>query len=183
MDTSTSAYRFLELVALSGEFPADNLHRMGIGENYGEKLVTKLKEEKLLKTHYKDKLRGYRLTSRGKKMLLAQNPSRFSFYLTGSSDTNQPRSIMPGGSGSTRHPGPTACFSIQALPCSGMLNRPYFPVSPRMSKPLSPPRFSITPGKSRNWGLKLRKLITPAVSAYCLRTAVSTSFSIPGILC
>lgn len=92
MDTSTSAYRFLELVALSGEFPADNLHRMGIGENYGEKLVTKLKEEKLLKTHYKDKLRGYRLTSRGKKMLLAQNPSRFSFYLTGSSDTNQPRS-------------------------------------------------------------------------------------------
>lgn len=69
MDTSTSAYRFLELVALSGEFPADNLHRMGIGENYGEKLVTKLKEEKLLKTHYKDKLRGYRLTSRGKRIL------------------------------------------------------------------------------------------------------------------
>ena len=46
MDTSTSAYRFLELVALSGEFPADNLYRIGIGENYGEKLVTKLKEDK-----------------------------------------------------------------------------------------------------------------------------------------
>lgn len=92
MDTSTAAYRLLELTALSGEFPADNLYRMGIGENYGEKLVTKLKEEKLLKTHYKDRLRGYRLTSNGKKQLLAWNPARFSFYLTGNSDTNQPRS-------------------------------------------------------------------------------------------
>lgn len=92
MDTATLSYRLLELTALSGEFPADNLMRIGIGESYGEKLVTKLKEEKLMKTYYRDKLRGYRLTSRGKKLLLAENPERFSFYLTGSSDTNQPRS-------------------------------------------------------------------------------------------
>lgn len=92
MDMTTAAYRLLELTALSGEFPSDNLQRIGIGERYGEKLVTKLKEDGLLKTHYKDKLRGYRLTSRGKKLLLRQNPDRFSFYLTGSSDTNQPRS-------------------------------------------------------------------------------------------
>lgn len=92
METTTSAYRLLALTALSGEFPADNLQRIGIGESYGEKLVTKLKEDGLLKTYYKEKLRGYRLTSRGKKLLLEQNPERFSFYLTGSSDTNQPRS-------------------------------------------------------------------------------------------
>lgn len=92
LNMTTAAYRLLELTALSGEFPADNLPRIEIGKNYGEKLVTKLKEDGLIKTHYRDKLRGYRLTSKGKKLLLRQNLDRFSFYLTGSSDTNQPRS-------------------------------------------------------------------------------------------
>lgn len=92
MDTTTAAYRILALTAISGEFPANHLRQMGIGVNYGEKLITKLKEDGVLKTHYKDKLRGYRLTSRGKKMLLQQSPERFSFYLTGSCDTNRPRS-------------------------------------------------------------------------------------------
>ena len=95
MDTSTAAYRILEITAISGELPCDTLSRIHIGESYGEKLITRLKEDRLIKTHYKDKLRGYRLTSRGKKLLLAQNPERFSFYLTGSSDTNQPRSDYP----------------------------------------------------------------------------------------
>ena len=95
MDTSTAAYRILEITAISGELPCDTLSRIHIGESYGEKLITRLKEDRLIKTHYKDKLRGYRLTSRGKKLLLAQNPERFSFYLTGSSDTTQPRSDYP----------------------------------------------------------------------------------------
>lgn len=92
MDTTTAAYYILELTAISGEFPTDHLKQLGIGDNYREKLITKLKEGGLLKTHYKDKLRGYRLTSRGKKMLLQQNTERFSFYLTGNCDTNRPRS-------------------------------------------------------------------------------------------
>lgn len=95
MITDTFQYRLLELTALSGEFPADLLGRLGAGPSYGEKLITRLKEEKLLRTHYKDRLRGYRLTLAGKKMLLAGNPERFSFYLTGSSETNQPRSEPP----------------------------------------------------------------------------------------
>lgn len=93
--TDTFQYRLLELTALSGEFPADLLGRLGVGPSYGEKLITRLKEEKLLRTHYRDRLRGYRLTSSGKKMLLAANPERFSFYLRGSSETNQPRSEPP----------------------------------------------------------------------------------------
>lgn len=94
-DTSTAAYRLLALTALSGECCPDVLPLLGISPSYGEKLVTKLKEEKLIKTHYKDRLRGYRLTCSGKKLLLAQNPDRFSFYLSGSSDTNRPRSDYP----------------------------------------------------------------------------------------
>lgn len=49
----------------------------------------------ILKTHYKDRLRGLRLTCDGKRMLLSENPERFSFYLNGSSDTNHPRSDYP----------------------------------------------------------------------------------------
>ena len=94
-DTSTAAYRLLSLTALSGECSPDILSRLGIGPSYGEKLVTKLKDEALLKTHYKDRLRGYRLACGGKKLLLAQNPERFSFYLSGNTETNHPRSGYP----------------------------------------------------------------------------------------
>lgn len=95
MITDTFQYRLLELTALSGEFPTDLLGRLGVGPSYGEKLITHLKEKKLLRTHYRDKLRGYRLTAAGKNMLLSINPERFTFYLTGSSETNQPRSEPP----------------------------------------------------------------------------------------
>ena len=95
MDTSTSAYRLMELAAISGECSPGVLAHLGIGRSYGEKLITRLKGEGYVRTHYKDGLRGYRLTGRGKKLLLGENPARFSFYLSGSSDTNQPRSEYP----------------------------------------------------------------------------------------
>lgn len=68
---------------------------MGISTSYGEKLITRLKEENLIKTHYRDRLRGYRLTNKAKQLLLQENPDRFSFYLSGNSDTNRPRSDYP----------------------------------------------------------------------------------------
>ena len=95
VDTSTSAYRLMELAAISGECSPGVLAHLGIGRSYGEKLITRLKGEGYVRTHYKDGLRGYRLTSRGKKLLLSENPARFSFYLSGSSDTNRPRSDFP----------------------------------------------------------------------------------------
>ena len=95
MDTSNSGYRLLELIALSGEFSPGLVVRLGISPSYSEKLITRLKEQKYIKTHYKDRLRGYRLTSSGKKLLLARNPDRFLFYLSGRSETNQPRSSLP----------------------------------------------------------------------------------------
>lgn len=88
MDSSSSTYRILALTAISGELSPDALSHTNISKSYREKLLTKLKEEGLLKTHYRDRLRGYRLTGKGKQLLLAENPERFRFYLTGSSDTN-----------------------------------------------------------------------------------------------
>ena len=95
MDPSTSAYQLLALTALSGECSPDAVSRLGIRPSYGEQLLTKLKEEGYIKTHYRDRLRGYRLTNKGKKLLLTDNPERFSFYLGGNTDTNRPRSDYP----------------------------------------------------------------------------------------
>ena len=82
MDTSTAAYRILEITAISGELPCDTLSRIHIGESYGEKLITRLKEDRLIKTHYKDKLRGYRLTSRGMNVVDSPKQQGTSLNLT-----------------------------------------------------------------------------------------------------
>ena len=95
MDTSISAYRLMELTAISGECSPHVLAHLNLSACYGEKLITRIKKDGYIRTHYKDGLRGYRLTSRGKKLLLEENHSRFSFYLSGSSDTNRPRSDFP----------------------------------------------------------------------------------------
>jgi len=92
LNLSNSAYRILTLIALSGECSPDAISYLGIKPAYCTKLITGLKEDNYIKTHYRDRLRGYRLTSRGKKLLLKTNPDRFSFYLKGNSDTNKPRS-------------------------------------------------------------------------------------------
>lgn len=90
--TNTIRYFLLEMTALSGEFPADQLSRLISSQAYAEKVITQLKADKLLRVHYRDKLRGYRLTKKSKEMLLQDNPERFTFYLTGNAETNQIRS-------------------------------------------------------------------------------------------
>lgn len=45
-----------------------------------------------MRTYYRDKLRGYRLGPKAKTFLLADQPKRFSFYLTGNADTNMLKS-------------------------------------------------------------------------------------------
>lgn len=85
-------YKILELTGISGELPADQLSRLISSPSYCEKLITGLKKEKLIRTHYRDKLRGFRLTKKSKQLLLKNNPKRFQFYLTGNTETNQVRS-------------------------------------------------------------------------------------------
>lgn len=80
------------MVALSGEFPAEQISRLIPSRSYSEKLITELKAQKLLRTHYRDHLRGYRLTGQAKQILLTQNPERFHDFLTGNSETNLVRS-------------------------------------------------------------------------------------------
>ena len=79
----TAAYRILEFVALSGEFPTDRLSRLPGGEAYKAHVIQSLKQKHLLRTFYKDGLRGYRLTAKAKGLLTADRPERFLPYLAG----------------------------------------------------------------------------------------------------
>lgn len=88
----TRAYELLTLITMFGEFPTDLLPRLSGGASYKETIVTDLKQRGLVKTYYDDGLRGLRPTNRAKKLLLADNPERFSFYLKGNTDTNHVRS-------------------------------------------------------------------------------------------
>lgn len=91
----TKAFLLLSLTAICGEFPTSLLPRLLGTTDYGRKVACSLKKQGLLKTFYRDRLRGYRLTPAAKDALLAQFPERFSFSLTGHSDTNGPRSEVP----------------------------------------------------------------------------------------
>lgn len=88
----TAGYHLLELIAISGEFPTDLLSRLPGGNSYKENVVKALKSRHLLRTFYKDGLRGYRLTAKAKELLAADQPNRFLSSLTGSAETNHIRS-------------------------------------------------------------------------------------------
>ena len=54
--------------------------------------MTALKKSGLLRTYYRDRLRGYRLGARAKSILLDGWPERFASYLTGEAETNRLKS-------------------------------------------------------------------------------------------
>ena len=66
-----------------------HLRRLPGSPYYLESVVTALKKDGLLRTYYRDKLRGYRLGPRAKATLLESRPDRFASYLTGDTDTNR----------------------------------------------------------------------------------------------
>ncbi len=82
----------LTLIAVCGELPNTQITRLSGGEAYKQKVIKRLKADKRIRTFYKDGLRGCRLTSRAKERLLQDNAARFSFYLTGESETNHIKS-------------------------------------------------------------------------------------------
>lgn len=95
MIISSTAQTLLTLTALSGECSTDVPALLGVADSYREKFIRKLKNDNLIKTHSRDGLKGYRLTPAAKELLRFEDPERFLFFLTGSSDTNRPRSDLP----------------------------------------------------------------------------------------
>ncbi len=93
-DRETVGYSLLEMTAISGELPTSQLSRLWGGDSYKLSVVKTLKNQKLLRTYYRDGLRGYRLTAKAKAGLLMDNPQRFSFSLTGTAETNRIKSEL-----------------------------------------------------------------------------------------
>lgn len=81
----------LEITAISGEYPASNIHRLIPAPNYSKKLVASLVKDRMLKLVNVGGLKGYRLDFKGKRKLLAENPSRFGSFLEGDTETNRSR--------------------------------------------------------------------------------------------
>ena len=92
LNTDTQAYRILELIAVSGEVPFSLIRRLPGGNRYKETVIVDLKEKKLIHTYHKDGVRGYRLNSKAKELLLSVNRNRFDFFLTGNIETNKLKS-------------------------------------------------------------------------------------------
>lgn len=88
----SQAQLLMELTAISGEYPAENIHRIISSRSYAKKLITTLIGDKLLKLVSKGGVRGYRLEIKAKRKLLSENPARFNRYLDGVTDTNKLRS-------------------------------------------------------------------------------------------
>lgn len=85
----------MTLTALCGEYPIRQISHLPGGSAYLESVVTALRRDGLLHTFSKDGLRGLRLTSSAKRLLLADAPEWFSAYLTGSSEPNKLKSEIP----------------------------------------------------------------------------------------
>lgn len=140
MDTSSKAYKLLSLIAISGECSKDVYPFLYLTDSYNEKLMTRLKSDGLIKIHYKDKLRGIRLTRRGKNLLLSLSPERFSNNLMDNSETNRPRSDLP-----RRLRLQQASIAYAILQCAGI------PVYPEEK----PALFSENPQDSAKFALPL----------------------------
>lgn len=93
--TRDHRYLLLTLTALCGEYPISQISRLPGGSAYLESVVTALRRDGLLRTFSKDGLRGLRLTTSAKRLLLADAPEWFSAYLTGSSEPNKLKSEIP----------------------------------------------------------------------------------------
>ena len=81
--------QILELIAVTGELPAAALHRLPIKESYRYKLMAGLKDKKLIRAYCRNGLKGYRLTTTAKELLLTRHTERFGFFLTGNAETNR----------------------------------------------------------------------------------------------
>ena len=90
--SKSQAQLLMELTAISGEYPADNIHRIIPSPSYAKKVVAALIADKMLKLVNKGNVRGYRLEIKAKRQLLAENHARYKDYMEGATDTNKLRS-------------------------------------------------------------------------------------------
>jgi len=89
--TKTQGKVLMEITAVSGEYPSENIHRLILAPSYARKVVSTLIGDNFIKLVSAGGLKGYRLTPRGKKALITDNPARFAGLFSGTAETNKAR--------------------------------------------------------------------------------------------
>lgn len=82
----------LQIIAVSGEFPAAFSGHFPGGSSYIGSVIGKLKKDGLLRSYTKNGLRGLRLTASAKRLLLQKYPVDLAPYLTGATETSSLKS-------------------------------------------------------------------------------------------
>lgn len=82
----------LTLTALSGELPTALIARLPASDTYKEYALKQLRRDNLLRTFYRNGVRGLRLTTAAKHLLVKSWPDQFLPYLSGSTETNMLKS-------------------------------------------------------------------------------------------
>lgn len=90
-DQDSFAAHLLTVIALSGELPTASARRLSSSKTYADFVVKRLKRDGLIRTYYRNGLRGLRLTYQAKKLLTADQPDRFTTLFTGNTMTNTPK--------------------------------------------------------------------------------------------
>ncbi len=75
--------QFLLLTAMSGEMPKRMEHFLAGGYEYNRKCIARARKQGFVRVFVKDKLRGYRLTGKGREYLLQKYPDQASLFLDG----------------------------------------------------------------------------------------------------
>ena len=91
---NSQSYRLMPLVAMSGECSVEALGILLPQESYRKKLLMQLVRDKWIRLYEKDGLRGYRLSRRGKDLLLQIDGERFGFFLEDGADAAMRRSKL-----------------------------------------------------------------------------------------
>lgn len=73
----SQAQYILMLTALCGELPLSVLPRLPITESYRYKVIADLKNKKLIRLFERDSVKAYRVTVKGKRLLVCKEPKHF----------------------------------------------------------------------------------------------------------
>lgn len=90
-DADTLPGLLLVLIALSGELPTTSAYRLPYADSYIELVIKRLKRDNLIRSYFRDGLRGLRLTAAAKDLLALNAPDRFRDLFTGDTVTNAPK--------------------------------------------------------------------------------------------
>ncbi|WP_458398214.1 hypothetical protein [Anaerotignum sp.] len=92
---NSQSYRLLTLVAMSGECSKEAMELLMPQDSYRKKLMMQLTGDNLIKVYEKNAVKGYRLSRRGKILLLQMDGERFGFFLEEGADATMRRSKLP----------------------------------------------------------------------------------------